>query len=93
MPTILCTISSDLIDLALQCLPKLLLMPVYYILPAVSSQTVYDARLLHSPYTHAIFTVVLAINEKHTLPVKHANTLNPLDWSHIGSLSSLLNCS
>ena len=48
-----------------------------YILPAVSSQTASDARLLHSSYTHAIFIVVLAINDKHTLHVKHLPTISP----------------
>jgi hypothetical protein len=43
----------------------------------VSFQTASDARLLHSSYTHAIFTVVLAINDKHTLPVKHLPTISP----------------
>ena len=33
LPTILCTISSELIELALQRLPKIHLMLVYYILP------------------------------------------------------------
>jgi hypothetical protein len=37
----------------------------------VSSQISSDARLLHSSYTHGIFTVVLAINDKHTLPIKN----------------------
>jgi hypothetical protein len=71
MPTILCTISSDLIELALQRLPKLLLMPV------CSSQTTSGARLLHSSCTQAIIAVVLAINDKHTLPVKHLPTISP----------------
>jgi hypothetical protein len=42
---------------------------------AASSQTTSDARLLHSSYTHAIFTVVLAINDKHALPIKHLPTI------------------
>jgi hypothetical protein len=33
--------------------------------------------MLHSSYTHAIFTVVLAINDKHTLPVKNLPTISP----------------
>jgi hypothetical protein len=35
LPTILCTISSDLIEVALQLLPKILLVPVYYNLPVL----------------------------------------------------------
>jgi hypothetical protein len=35
LPTILCTISSELIGLALQRLPKILLVPVCYILPVL----------------------------------------------------------
>ena len=65
MPTILCTIYSDLIEISLQRLPKLLLMPI------CSSQTTSGARLLHSSCTQAIITAVLAINDKHMLPIKH----------------------
>jgi hypothetical protein len=61
MPTILCTISSDLIELALQRLPKILLVPVCYILPVLKPSS-------HS-CTQAIIVVVLAINDKHTLLV------------------------
>ena len=47
LPTILCTISSDLIR----------------IFSAASS---HNAHLFHTFCTHAIFTVVLAINDKYT---------------------------
>jgi hypothetical protein len=47
LPTILCTISSELIR----------------IFSAASS---HNAHLLHTFCTHAIFTVVLAINDKYT---------------------------
>jgi hypothetical protein len=71
MPTILYTISSDLIELSLQHLPKLLLMPVF------SSQTTSGARLLHSSCIQAIIATLLAINDKHTLPIKHLPTISP----------------
>jgi hypothetical protein len=35
LPTILCTISYELIELSLQRLPKILLMPMCYILPVL----------------------------------------------------------
>jgi hypothetical protein len=41
----------------------------------VSSQNTFGAHPLHSSYTQAIIIVVLSINDKHTLPVKHANNL------------------
>jgi hypothetical protein len=47
LPIILCTISSDLIQ----------------IFSATSS---HNAHLLHTFCTHAIFTIVLAINDKYT---------------------------
>jgi hypothetical protein len=34
----------------------------------------------------AIFTVVLAINEKHTLPVKHFPTLSPILESFVAAI-------
>jgi hypothetical protein len=43
----------------------------------VSSQNTSGACLLHSSCTHAIFIVVLAINDKHMLPVKHFPTISP----------------
>jgi hypothetical protein len=42
---------------------------------AASSQNTSGARLAHYTCTQAIITVVLSINDKHTLPVKHANNL------------------
>jgi hypothetical protein len=35
----------------------------------------YHCTADHRCYTQAIIVVVLAINDKHTLPVKHANTI------------------
>jgi hypothetical protein len=44
---------------------------------AASSQNTSGARLAHYTCTQAIIVVVLAINDKHTLPVKHANNGPP----------------
>ena len=36
-----------------------------------------SAESLHAHFDPAIFTVVLAINDKHTLPVRHLPTISP----------------
>jgi hypothetical protein len=56
LPTILCTISSELNQ----------------IFSAASS---HNAHLLHTFCTHAIFIVVLSINDKHSLSIKYLPTI------------------
>jgi hypothetical protein len=57
MPTILCTISSELIELALQRLPKILLVPVCYILPVLM-----PSSLLYLPSMTSIHCLLNMIN-------------------------------
>jgi hypothetical protein len=42
---------------------------------AASSQNISGARLAHYTCTQAIIAAILAINDKHMLPIKHANTI------------------
>ena len=44
----------------------------------MSSQNTSGAYLLHSSCTRAIFIVLLAINDKHMLPIEHFPTLGVL---------------
>ena len=53
----------SLLSLFESSLQRLLIMPIYYILSVLIS---HNAHLLHTFCTHAIFIVVLAINDKKT---------------------------
>ena len=56
LPTILCTISSELIGLALQHLPKILMVPIYYILPVLMpSSLLYLPSMTSMRYLLNIF--------------------------------------
>jgi hypothetical protein len=64
----------------LACFPSneqayLRILSSFQAISALSSQKTFGARLAHPSYTQVIITVVLAINDKHTLSVKHANNL------------------
>jgi hypothetical protein len=65
LPTILCTISSEIIRICSAASSH----------NAASSS--HNARLLHTSCTHAIFVAVLAINDKHSLSVKYLPTISP----------------
>jgi hypothetical protein len=49
----------------------------------VSSQNTFGALLAHYTCNQAIIAAILAINEKHTLPVKHANIHHTLVWNWV----------
>jgi hypothetical protein len=63
LPSLLCSAYSDL---AIDDLPTILYTISSELIRIFSATSSHNAHLLHTFCTHAIFIVVLAINDKHT---------------------------
>jgi hypothetical protein len=74
LPCLLCSAYSDL---AIDDLPTILCTISSKIIQIFSAASSHNANLLHTFYNHAIFIVVLAINDKHSLSVKYFPTISP----------------